>query len=166
MSNIKGSSFGVRFYRRAIPKASVKADAVSEVAAQNVQQPESIQIMDDIVEQATKQPIHMEQELTSPRRAPVKTEAPVSREALREKALWMAAKSGDCYAIRLLVMDGVDLEARDSQGRTAVNIATQYNQTEAIKTLMAAKEMRRMSKLGELPETRFFKKFDKAKTGS
>jgi len=173
MSNVKGSSFGVRFYRRAIPKASVKPDANMEPAARNVQnderpQPESMEIMNDIPEQqpAVKQAIHPLQELTSPKQTTAQVQAPDTRETLREKALWMAAKSGDCYAIRLLVMDGVDLEARDGQGRTAVNIATQYNQIEAIKTLMAAKEMRRMAKLGELPESRFFKKFDKAKTGS
>ncbi len=134
----------------------------------NDQQPEHdpMNFITDIPEQQpfVKHAIHPQQELTSPGQATAQTQAPDTREALREKALWMAAKSGDCYAIRLLVMDGVDLEARDPQGRTAINIATQYNQREAIKTLLAAKEMRQMAKFGELPETKFFAKFTKKKT--
>lgn len=82
----------------------------------------------------------------------------------KELALWSAAKSGDCPRIRVLVLDGVDLDARDAQGRTAINIATQYNRHDALKTLLAAREMRRMAALGELPRTRFFAKF--AKTGT
>lgn len=93
--------------------------------------------------------------------------SPPEREVERNLALWLAAKNGDCYAIRLLVMDGVDLEARDSQGRTALNIATQYNHKEAVKTLLAAREMRRMATLGELPSSVFFDKFTKTvKTGT
>ena len=84
---------------------------------------------------------------------------------VKERMLREAAQSGDCYIIRMLVVDGVDLEARDASGRTALNIATQYNQVQAIKTLLAAKEMRRMAKLGDLPNTAFFRKFA-PKTGS
>lgn len=82
----------------------------------------------------------------------------------KEQSLWDAARSGDCAKIRRLVMEGVDLEARDPQGRTAINIASQYRQQDAMKTLLAAKEMRYMAKLGDLPDTKFFRKF--AKTGS
>lgn len=84
----------------------------------------------------------------------------------KERALWRAARDGDCYKIRVLVIEGVDLDARDSQGRTALNIATQYNMGEAIKTLRAAKEMQAMAKFGELPDTAFFQKFTRVKTGS
>lgn len=73
--------------------------------------------------------------------------------------LWRAAKAGDCGAIRILVMDGVDLDARDEEGRTALNIATQYGQHEVIKTLLAAKEMRSLAVRGVLPDTPFFNKF-------
>ncbi len=92
---------------------------------------------------------------------PHKTNA---REEDRHIALWLAAKNGDCYAIRLLVMDGADLEARDSQGRTALHIATQYGHQAAVKTLLAAKEMRRMARFGELPDSVFFDKFKKVKS--
>jgi hypothetical protein len=80
------------------------------------------------------------------------------------KDLWLAARKGDCYTIRMLVMQGADLEARDLDGRTAINIATQYNQQEALKTLLAAREMKRMAKMGDLPDTRFFRKFSKIGT--
>lgn len=82
----------------------------------------------------------------------------------KEIALWAAAQTGNCQRIRLLVMEGVDLNARDAEGRTAINIATQYSQHAALKTLLAAREMRRMAASGELPKTRFFARF--AKTGT
>lgn len=109
--------------------------------------------------------IHLDQEHTAPRDkiSACKLEMPTA-QGLKEKALWHAAKAGDSYAIRLLVMDGVDLDARDTLGRTALNIATQFNQKDAIKTLLAAKEMRRMAMLDELPSSAFFDKFKKAKT--
>ena len=89
--------------------------------------------------------------------------APVFRPAKisKERMLREAAMTGDCYIIRNLVMDGVDLDARDASWRTALNIATQYNQKEAIKTLLAAREMRRMAQTGELPDTRFYDRFKK-----
>lgn len=84
-----------------------------------------------------------------------------------EKLLRHAARAGDCGVIRRLVMQGVDMDARDEGGRTALNIATQYNRTDAIKTLLAGREMRRMAALGELPETGFYKKFSRnIKNGS
>jgi hypothetical protein len=83
----------------------------------------------------------------------------------KELALWGAAKTGNCQRIRLLVMEGVDLDARDAQGRTAINIATQYSQHNALKTLLAARELRRMAALGDLPQTRFYAKFAKTGTG-
>ena len=95
-------------------------------------------------------------------RAPIIPQGPGPAEmALKEKRLRAAARAGDCHAIRVLVMEGVDLDARDASGRTAINIATQYNQREALKTLLAAKEMRRLARLGELPKTAFFKKFNR-----
>ncbi len=84
----------------------------------------------------------------------------------KESALWIAAQEGDCHKIRLLVLEGVDLEMRDSYGRTALNIAMQYHKKDAIKTLMAAKEMRKMAVDGQLPNMNFFRKLAKEKTGT
>lgn len=95
----------------------------------------------------------------------IKTEEKQKTVSL-EAVLWAAALKGDSPMIRKLVMEGVDLDARDDQGRTALNIAMQYNNTDAIKTLMAAKEMRRMAKVGDLPDSKFFRKFSKNKTGT
>lgn len=79
----------------------------------------------------------------------------------KEEVLWRAAKRGDCYAIRRLVLDGVDIDARDVQGRTAMNIATQYGQMQAHKTLLAAKEMRYLASIGDLPNGKFYSRFNK-----
>lgn len=146
MKKVQGASFGVRFYRRGISKGAAsdvpqgKGDAVNDIPEQQT-----------VVAQtpAPKQ----EQAIYSP------------AKIAKERMLREAAQGGDCYIIRMLVMDGVDLDARDASGRTALNIATQYNQAQAIKTILAAKEMRRMAKLGDLPDTAFFRKFS-PKAGS
>ncbi len=62
--------------------------------------------------------------------------------------LWNAAREGDCSKIRLLVMSGADLEARDDQARTAINIATQYGQVQAATTLLAARQMSYLVRMG------------------
>ncbi len=90
----------------------------------------------------------------------------VATDITKETALWVAAENGDCHKIRLLVLEGADLEMRDSYGRTAINIAMQYNQKDAIKTLMAAKEMRKMAKDGALPNMNFFRRLSHEKTGT
>lgn len=166
MKKIQGAGFSVRFTRRGVMKAPVKAgnEPGDIVYAQTQIFSESEEVMTESFERAPALAIHPEQEHTAPRgmEKAAATGAPVSR--LKEKALWHAARSGDCYAIRLLIMDGVDIDARDAQGRTAINIATQYNQKDALKTLLAGKEMRRMAKLGELPSSVFFDKFKKSKT--
>lgn len=177
MKGVKGSSFGVRFYRRAGARVATNemveteaANAIESVEEleQAMSRPRSMQTeirttMTDIPPQNTKFLMKRDTSASVRATSPEKTEVSAKREA-QEKALWVAAKSGDCGRIRLLVMEGVDLDARDSQGRTALNIATQYNQQAVIKTLLAAKEMRRMAALGELPKTAFFAKF--AKTGT
>lgn len=165
MSNIRGGSFSVRFYRRLAKSAANGYTAsANKIEGQNMQNT-MFRLMN--IWKAT---------MNLPQITNLKLSRPVSQMEVEkvltagvgenEKALWMAARNGDCYKIRVLVMQGVDLEARDSQGRTALNIATQYNMGEAIKTLRAAKEMKAMAKFGELPDTKFFQKFTKAKTGS
>lgn len=65
-----------------------------------------------------------------------------------QKALWFAAKSGDKERIRMLVVAGADVNMTDEDGRTALNIASQYGQADAYKTLLAAREMQELMKAG------------------
>lgn len=62
--------------------------------------------------------------------------------------LWNAARTGDCQTIRLLVAEGVDVTARNELGMTALHMASQNSQVEAMRTLIAAKTMQSMSKAG------------------
>jgi ankyrin repeat protein len=68
-----------------------------------------------------------------------------------QKALWDAAKKGDKEKIRMLVVAGADVTAEDEEGRTALNIASQYGQADAYKTLLAAREMQELMKAGVTP---------------
>lgn len=70
-----------------------------------------------------------------------------------QEALWAAAKAGDKEKIRMLVVAGADVEAEDDLGRTAVNIASQYGQAEAYRTLLAAREMQQLMRAGLVPNT-------------
>lgn len=65
-----------------------------------------------------------------------------------QKALWTAAKKGDKEKIRMLVVAGANVMATDEEGRTALNIASQYGQADAYKTLLAAREMQELMKAG------------------
>lgn len=159
MKAVRGQGFSVRFTRRGMavqqPPPAVKTE-------ESIPAPMGRTLGDDIFAEiaAMAQRARMERKNDMP--AVTAKAAPDLERLLR-----MAAKAGDCGAIRRLVMQGADLDARDDGGRTALNIATQYNRTDAIKTLLAAREMRRMAALGELPETGFYKKFSKtAKNGS
>lgn len=141
MKKVQGASFGVRFYRRGISKGAAAMDTPVSKG----------DVVSDIPEQ---------QNVKAQAQMPVAQQTVFSPAKIaKERMLREAAQSGDCYIIRMLVMDGVDLDARDSMGRTALNIATQYKQAQAIKTLLAAKEMRRMARMGDLPDTAFFRKF-------
>jgi len=65
-----------------------------------------------------------------------------------QKALWTAAQKGDKEKIRMLVVAGADVSAEDDLGRTALNIASQYGQADAYKTLLAAREMQELHQAG------------------
>ena len=64
------------------------------------------------------------------------------------QVLWHAVETGDLQTIRNAVIKGADVEARDMKERTAINIASQNGQVEAMKTLLAAKSMARIERLG------------------
>jgi len=138
MKKIEGANFSVRFFRRGVVKSAAKTETPQDMG----------ETVKDIPEQSVPEPAKVF----------------VPAHAAKEKILRDAAQAGDCYVIRTLVMEGVDLDARDNLGRTALNIATQYNQQGAIKTLLAAKEMRRLAQSGALPDTGFFRKFQPVKT--
>lgn len=65
-----------------------------------------------------------------------------------QRNLWKAAKEGRTTEIRQMVVQGADVTMRDDQGRTAINIASQYGHAETYRTLMAAREMQSMIHAG------------------
>lgn len=68
-----------------------------------------------------------------------------------QQRLFDAARKGDKATIRSLVFDeNVFFEARDEQGRTAFNIATQFGHADAAQTILAARESRYLRDLGML----------------
>lgn len=201
MTKIKASNFGVRFYRRGMPKVSVPS---RNVVQDNAQKPVKVKVMparDAAFQGASLKRLIARKkilvaftrsaiegypfrifdgtscvagrfQLNALRLVPlegpvVAVQKPIGRMiGANEQMLWAAAYSGDCAMIRKLVMDGADLDARDGDGRTAINIATQYGRQDALKTLLAAKEMRYLASLGKLPDTAFFRKFQTQKTGT
>lgn len=73
-----------------------------------------------------------------------------------EDLLRAAAREGDCYTIRRLVLAGANIDAKDDQGFTAINYAAQYKQVSAMKTLLAAKDMKAYADKGAMPENFFW----------
>ena len=65
-----------------------------------------------------------------------------------QNRLFKAAAQGDKAAIRALVFEDIDFDARDDQDRTPFNIATQYGHSDAAQTIIAAKQMKTMQLLG------------------
>lgn len=147
MRQVRGEGFSVRFKRR--PIAAKKKNVPLK---KNV--PVSIRHLFAQQAEATypKMPI-----LNAPANGPVSAAKPEISQA--QKRLWIGAFKGDLRAIRMAVMAGADIEARDHEDRTAINIASQQGHIEALKTLLAAKEMKRMAIAGDLPDTDFFRKF-------
>jgi hypothetical protein len=89
-------------------------------------------------------------------------------DLIAQNRLWQAAKKGDQMTIRRLVYDDVDFDARDEEDRTAFNIATQYGQHKAAQTILAARQMQAMQKIGLTSESfeRFVKKPEGRRTGT
>ncbi len=147
MRQVRGEGFSVRFKRR--PIAAKKTPGPKKHSV-----PVSIRHL--FAEQAAPTYPAMPV-LCAPANQPVApSKAEMSQAQLR---LWIGAFKGDLPAIRMAVMNGADIDARDHEGRTAINIASQYGQAQALKTLLAAREMKRLAVRGDLPDTAFFRKF-------
>jgi len=171
MTKVRGEGFSVRFTRRPVTRKKSEAAFMNQpvIMIQPVQKPAS-----DFRRHFTQVADRVERGFTFALKLKPKTVDPIFRELSQmakaayeskkitpEQRLLAAAQSGDCPTIRKLVMQGVDLEARDGQGRTAMNIATQFGKQEVVATILAAKEMRYMATLGELPATAFYKRFQR-----
>ncbi|MGZ9097385.1 MAG: ankyrin repeat domain-containing protein [Micavibrio sp.] len=69
-------------------------------------------------------------------------------DQIAQDRLFKAAAKGDKATIRALVFDDIDFDARDEEGRTAFNIATQFRHSDTAQTILAAKQMKTMQNLG------------------
>lgn len=170
MTKVRGEGFSVRFTRR--PVYGKKSEAVSMQPP--IPEVEGPSILSHFMEVADRRergftfalkpkvlavdPIFKELSVMAKQAEQnyiAKTKVPMDQQLIA------AALRGDCAAIRKLVVAGVNLDARDMQGRTAMNIATQYALNDVVATLRAAREMRYLASLGELPDTAFFKRFQR-----
>lgn len=74
-------------------------------------------------------------------------------DQIAQNRLFQAARTGDSAAIRALVFEPVDFDARDDEDRTAFNIATQHGHAGTAQTILAARQMKFMQKLGFTAES-------------
>lgn len=71
----------------------------------------------------------------------------VTQDDLNEQ-LRQAAREGDAGKIRLLVMSGADVDARDAEGWTAFHLATSHGHHQAATTLLAARQLSYIRQIG------------------
>lgn len=147
MKKVMGGNFSVRFARRGLSKPTPQKEEARAIILEQIAKAK--EGLPDIL---TPMPVEKVSSIKP-------TLKPGPNTEMMEAMLRAAAFYGDCQMVRTLVMRGVDLEARDSAGRTAFHIATQYCNHDVIKTLLAAREMRRMARLGDLPDTKFYRRF-------
>ena len=79
-----------------------------------------------------------------------------------QAVMFKAAAKGDCMTLRLLVINGVDVEAKNDDGFTAFNVAIQNDKVDAATVLLAAREMKFAEDLGVDPKE-FYKIKEKKK---
>lgn len=147
MKKVMGGNFSVRFARRGLSKPTPQKEEARAIILEQIAGAK--EGLPDII-------APMPVEKVSSIKPALK---PGPNTEMMEAMLRAAAFYGDCALIRRLVMQGVDLDARDGAGRTAFHIASQYANHDAMKTLLSAREMRRMAKLGDLPDTKFYRRF-------
>ena len=70
---------------------------------------------------------------------------------LLQQKLWDAASRGDNAMVRILAASGVDLNARNEDGFTAYNLATQKGHFNTALVILAARDMAYEAKLGFAP---------------
>jgi ankyrin repeat protein len=68
--------------------------------------------------------------------------------SLMQQKLWEAASKGDSAMIRILAMGGVDIDAPNDEGFTAFSLATRNNHADTAMTILAAREMQYLRKIG------------------
>lgn len=71
----------------------------------------------------------------------------LTHEDLNEQ-LRQAAREGDAGKVRLLVMSGADVDARDEDGWNAFNIATAHGHSRVATTLLAARQLSYIRHIG------------------
>ena len=64
-----------------------------------------------------------------------------------------AAEAGDQAEIRRAAISGAEMDAIDEQGRTALQIASEQGDHATMRTILAARDVRRMMDLGVAPDT-------------
>lgn len=62
--------------------------------------------------------------------------------------LWKAAAHGDSATIRVLAMQGIDLDARDENEQTAYMLARNHNHPSTAQAIQAAREFQYLRKVG------------------
>lgn len=73
---------------------------------------------------------------------------PVANVDQQSAAWFRAAATGDTATMRDLIVRGIDIEMRDADERTALNIASQYGHTDAMTTILAARQMQFLKSIG------------------
>lgn len=69
----------------------------------------------------------------------------------KQEQLWAAAGTGDSATIRALAMEGVDVDARNPDGFTAYNLATQNGHHNTALTILAFRKMKYFGTPGLAP---------------
>ena len=75
----------------------------------------------------------------------------VDNVMLLQQKLWDAAARGDNAMVRILAAGGVDLNARNEDGFTAYNLATQNGHFNTALVILAARDLAYEAKLGFAP---------------